>query len=238
MEWLQFREPVNTWTHFVWMLLAVPGTLLLWQRGRGDRPKQLSFLVFGVGLILCFGLSSLLHGVRLRPDQHELLDLFVTFDHIGIYILIAATATGMAFTLLRGGWRWGLLGGIWGTAVVGIVGRLTPGEWPRWVDPCLYLAMGWGMAAVYPKLVEALGRRPVRLIWIGGLFYTLGALFYILQWPILWPGVIGAHELLHLADMAGSLTHFWFVIKYVAPFERLALPAEVAPSPILAAEQV
>jgi hemolysin III len=234
MEWLQFREPVNTWTHLVWMLLAIPGALLLWQRGRGDLPKQISFLIFGIGLIVCFGASALYHGLDL---PHDRLGPFITLDHIGIYVLIAATGTGMGFTILRGAWKWSLLIGIWAAAAIGITGRLVPMEWPRWINPCLYLLMGWGMVTYYPKLVQAVGHRGVRWIGLGGLFYTLGALCYILKWPVLWPGVLGWHEMLHVFDMAGSLTHFGFVLTYVARFERIVAVPELVPVPMLVAEQ-
>jgi hypothetical protein len=42
--------------------------------------------------------------------------------------------------------------------------------------------------------------------------------------------------MLHLFDMAGSLTHFWFVLAYVAPFERIVAAPEPVPLPVLAAE--
>jgi hemolysin III len=218
MEWLHFREPVNTWTHLIWMLLAVPGTILLWQRARGDLPKQISLLIFGLGLIICFGFSSLYHGLYLSHDQ---LEPFITLDHIGIYFLIAASATGMAFSLLRGAWKWALLVGVWSAAAFGIVARLVMSDPPRSLDACIYVAMGWGMAACYPKLVQAVGHRAVRWIWIGGLSYTLGAMFYITRWPVIWPGVFAAHELLHICDMAGSLAHFWFVLAFVIPYKRI-----------------
>ena len=121
MHWLHFRDPTNAWTHLVWMLLAIPGTILLWQRARGDRPKHLSLLVFGLGMIACFGFSALYHALPLPSNQ---LELFLTLDHVGIYLLIAASATGIAFTLLRGRWRWAILGGVWLAAVAGILGRV------------------------------------------------------------------------------------------------------------------
>jgi channel protein (hemolysin III family) len=68
VSWLHFREPVSSWTHFAGVLLALPATLLLWRAGRGDRLKQLSFLVFGLGLSTCYAGSTLYHGVRL-PDR-------------------------------------------------------------------------------------------------------------------------------------------------------------------------
>lgn len=233
MEWWHFREPVNTWTHLIWMLLAIPGTLLLWKRGRGDLPKQITFLIFGSGLVVCFGCSALYHGLRLPTDE---LGLFITFDHIGIYILIAATGTVMGFTILRGAWKWSLLIGIWAAAAIGITGRLVPTEWPRWINPSLYLLMGWGMVTYYPKLLQAVEWRGVRWICLGGLFYTFGALCFIFKWPVIWPGVLGWHEMLHLFDMAGSLTHFWFVLAYVAPFERIVSGPESSKVPVLVKE--
>jgi hypothetical protein len=41
------------------------------------------------------------------------------------------------------------------------------------------------------------------------------------QWPTLWPRVFSTHELFHLFVMGGSLSHYWFMLRVVAPFERL-----------------
>src|SRR5262249_12034733 len=40
MSCLSFREPVNPWTHGIWLLLSLPVTLLLWRLCRGNRLKQ------------------------------------------------------------------------------------------------------------------------------------------------------------------------------------------------------
>jgi hemolysin III len=221
IHWLHFRDPTNAWTHLVWTLLAIPGTMLLCQRARGDRPKQLSLLVFGLGMIACFGFSTLYHALPLPIDQ---LELFLTLDHAGIYLLIAASGTGIGFTLLRGRTRWAILGGVWLAAVVGILGRVFLVEPPRFFNTAIYLAMGWGLASSHPGLVKAVGGRPVCLVWLGGLFYTIGAAFFIARWPVGWPGLFGYHELLHIFDMLGSGTHYWFVLKYVVPFVRNESP--------------
>src|SRR5262249_61273153 len=107
MDWLSFREPVNAWTHGIWLLLALPGTLLLWRQARGDFVKQLGFLIFGLCAALCYAGSTLFHGVRLPEEQVE---FFAKLDYIGIYLLIAGTITPVALVVLRGRWRWGTLG--------------------------------------------------------------------------------------------------------------------------------
>lgn len=228
MDFWPFREAINTWTHLIWMILAMPGTVILWQRSRGDRPKQFSMLVFGLTLIACFGGSSLFHALRLPEDR---LQPYITLDYVGIYLLIAGTGTVITFNLLSGGWKWGILGSVWLAAIAGITSRLFAFSIPTWFSTVLYLTMGWGLISCYPELAKALSHRALRLVVLGGLLYSVGALVYVFNWPALWPGVINSHELLHICTMAASLTHYCFVFKYVTPYERRANRAEEAPYP-------
>jgi predicted membrane channel-forming protein YqfA (hemolysin III family) len=48
--------------------------------------------------------------------------------------------------------------------------------------------------------------------------YTAGALCDWARWPVLLPGVVGSHEMLHVFDMGGTLFHVLFVVRYVLPF--------------------
>lgn len=211
------RDPISTWTHFLWMVLAFPATWLLWQRSWGDRPKQISLLIFGLGAIACFGASALYHAVPVLPGYHE---WFIAGDYVGIHLLIAASCTGIAFTLLPGRSKWIMLSAIWAITVVAIGVRLTFDNLPRWLNPVIYLALGWALSSAHPGLVRAVSSGPVRWVWLGGLLYTLGAMCYLTRWPPLWPGVFGAHELLHIFVMGGSLAHFYFMLKYVTPYDR------------------
>lgn len=232
MEWLHFRHPVSAWTHLIWMFLAIPATCFLWHRSRGDRAKQISLLIFGLGAIACFGASAVYHAVQVRPEPHRWFEVsqsqlkwFITGDYIGIHLLIASTCTGIAFSLLPGRWKWTMLSTIWAITVVAIIARLAFEDLPRWLNPVVYLVLGWALAASHPSLVRAVSSGPVRWVWLGGLLYTLGAMCYLTRWPVLWDGVFGAHELLHIFVMAGSLAHFWFILKYVVPFDRSQLQA-------------
>src|SRR4051812_43336873 len=104
MGFFDFHEPVSAWTHGAWLLLSLPATLLLWRESRGDRPKQVSLLVYGLSLACCFAGSLLYHGVTLSEPLDR---LFLTLDYIGIFLLIAGTYTPIAFTVLQGRWKWG-----------------------------------------------------------------------------------------------------------------------------------
>jgi hemolysin III len=226
MSVLDFREPVSAWTHFLWLVLSLPGTWVLWRLSRGDRVKRAGMLVFGFGLALCYGGSTLYHAVRLSPAT---INAFNVLDHSGIYVLIAATFTPVALVVLRGAWRAGALAVIWSLAAGGIALRLAEVPLPPWLNTGYYLLMGWTGLLVYFELAGLLSHRALRPVWIGGLFYTVGALIHLAHWPRLVPGVFGSHELFHLFVMAGSLWHYYFMLAYVVPYTRP--PAVVADPP-------
>jgi hemolysin III len=218
MDWLHFREPVSAWTHGIWFLLAFPASLLLWRAGRGDRIKQISLLIFGLSLIICFAGSVLYHALRLHPQIIE--GWFAKADSIGIYLLIAGSITPVAVVVLQGAWRTITLASIWLMAAGGSVVCLSRVHVPAALSTSLYLAMGWGITLSYFQLKQNLPPRALGLAVLGGLLYSAGAVFNLLHWPVLQPGVFAAHELFHLFVMAGSLVHFWFMVKVVAPMER------------------
>jgi hemolysin III len=222
MEWLHFREPVSAWSHALGLLLAVPATLLLLRRSGGNRLKQLGFLIFGGSLAACYGGSTLYHGVR---GSWEEIAWFATLDYIGIYLLIAGSITPVALVVLVGRWRWGSLTLAWLLASLGITLRLTVHGIPLPVTTALYLAMGWGVLACYFELARALPPRAMNLALLGGFFYSAGALLNVLHWPVLWPGVVGPHEVFHVFVLAGSTAHVLFTLTVVAPFGRPAAAA-------------
>jgi hemolysin III len=225
MAWPEFREPVSAGTHLIWMILSVPMTVYLWHAARGDWGKRIGFLIFGGTAFVCFGGSFLYHSV---PASE--VDPFAALDHIGIYLFIAGTVTPIALVALRGWWRITLLTGIWMMAAVGVGLRLGE-EISLPVATGFYLLMGWIGCLTYFELVRRLSHAAVRPIWLGGLFYTVGAAINALQWPVLAPGLFGAHELFHLFVMAGSACHFQFMHAIIVPYRGAPEPT-LAPFPI------
>jgi hemolysin III len=228
MTWLHVREPVSAWTHFAWMVLAIPATWALWRLNRGCALKRIGGVVFGLTLGLCYASSWLFHSV-----PPALAGPFATLDHIGITLFIAGTVTPIALVVLEGRWRWGLLAGIWALALGGAALRLT-------MHPSIvqltgyYLFMGWVGLLMYFELARRLSHAAVRPIWIGGLCYSVGAIINGLHWPVLAPGVFGSHEVFHLFVMAGSACHYWFMLSTLVPYQGvLAGEALTTHSPAL-----
>jgi hemolysin III len=232
MDYLHFREPFSAWSHAVWLVLSIPATLVLWKRSGGDRAKRLSFLIFGLGLAACYLGSTLYHGVRVGPDR---IDFFDRLDHIGIHLLIAGSYTPLALNLLRGRWRWGTLLAVWGTALVASALLLENVRLPAPLATCEYLALGWGAMLCYAEIARVLSHRTLRPLVIGGVFYSVGAVLNLLNWPEISPGVFGHHEVFHLWVMAGTVAHFWFMLTAVVPFACAA--QSIKPEPVWVSER-
>ncbi len=232
------HEAVNIITHFLWMVLSIPATIILWNASRGNRPKQWSMLIYGAALFSCATASTTYHTIRgLYLDDRlppETVQRFAMYDHMGIYLLIAGTCTPIVFNLMHGRSRDHILRAVWGAALLGVVARAIEDDHASWFSTLTYLVMGWGLACCYPGLARSLPPRKLRLIWIGGMLYTTGAVMHAVGWPTIWPAVLGPdvlgpHQMLHLFVIAGWATHFWFLLHYVVPYQDPL----VAPTPAL-----
>jgi hemolysin III len=212
-----FREPASAWTHFVGLMLSLPGTVILWRRSGGDPGKRISLLVYGLGLVACYAASTLYHGVRLPADR---LAVFIRLDSVGIFALIAGSYTPLAWNLMRGRWRTWTLATVWGTAAASIALIASGRRFSPVTGTCVYLAMGWGVVVCYARIARVVSHRALLPVVLGGVLYSVGAVLNLLQRPALWTGVFGPHDLFHLFVMAGSLAHYWFLLKVVVPFGR------------------
>jgi hemolysin III len=211
-----FRNPVSAGTHFLWCVLGVYITALLWRLSRGDRLRQLSTGAFGVSMVLLYGASGAYHAV---PSRWMLLPYLQKLDHSAIYVLIAGTYTPVFAVLLRGRLRIVLLSLVWGLAGVGILAKWLLPWPPYWLTVALYIAMGWLVLLPIVPLIRAVGVRAMLWALLGGILYTFGGVCDAAEWPILLPGIVGAHEVLHVADMGGTLVHVFFVVRYILPFQ-------------------
>jgi hemolysin III len=210
-----FREPASAWTHFAGMALSFPGLWLLWVHGRGNLGKRISLLIYGATLLLCYGASTLYHGVWVPTDQ---LGPYIRLDSEGIFALIAGSYTPLVWNLMRGRWRIGTLSVVWGTALTAIALIASGRRFSPILGTSLYLAMGWGVVVCYARVARVISHRRLLTLVLGGVFYSVGAVLNLLNWPALWPEVFGTHALFHLFVIAGSVTHFWFILKVVVPF--------------------
>ena len=217
----KLRDPLSGLTHCIGAGLSLAGlvVLIVFAGIWGNAYHVVSFTIFGTGLLLLYLFSTLYHWLNISEKG---ITIFRKFDHIMIYILIAASYTPVCLTALRGPWGWSIFGLIWGFA---ILGTLLTAIWikaPRALTTSIYLMMGWTvLIAIYP-LVNAFKEANLlySLSWLvaGGIFYTIGGIIYGLKIPKRNFGPWGFHEIFHVFIMLGSACHYWFVLHYLIMF--------------------
>lgn len=201
-------EKFNSISALVGAALTLAGAafLVVIAARQGDPWKSVSFSVYGTSLLLLFLFSTLYHSLRGKAKT-----VFRKLDHNAIYFLIAGTYTPFAMVTLRGPWGWTIFGVIWGLAILGIVLDSLPHEGRRIVPLVVYLLMGWlGLVALRP-LIEALPLSAIALLVAGGLFFTVGVVFYALTHKLR-----HAHGIWHVFVLGGASTHYLAVLLYVA----------------------
>jgi hemolysin III len=211
------KPVLRGWSHGVAALVSIAGLVALILSTRNDPPKLVSMIVYGLGLVLLFGVSATYHIFNWPP---RVKDWLRRADHATIFVFIAATYTPLAFNVLSGWWRIGVLAAIWICAAGGVAGAAPFLRIPRRLLAGLYLAMGWLAVVALVPLTAALGGVAALLIAFGGLQYSLGAAVYAFKKPSPWPRVFGYHELFHLAVITASITFYVIVIRYAVPFHR------------------
>jgi hemolysin III len=208
---MYYGEKLNSVSHLVGAVLALMGLGALITVGiqSGDPWVLFSFSVFGMTMVLLYTMSTLYHSFR----PVALKRLFKIFDHVSIYLLIAGTYTPLSLVSLRDGNGWLIMSVIWGLALVGILSEIfLSGRAVKIGQLLIYLGMGWAGSLDLVNLKAVL---PVTgLYWLiaGGLVYTLGVVFYILDHTKYF---IHSHGIWHFFVLVGSICHFIFVIGYV-----------------------
>lgn len=203
------EEVANAITHGIGTALSIAGLVILivFAALRGTAWHVVSFTIFGVTMVLLYTASTLVHSFR----EGKVKDLFETFDHSCIYLFIAGTYTPILLTALRSPLGWSLFGIVWGLAVAGVVFKAFFTKKFLVLSTLFYVAMGWLIVFAWKPLQSALHPGGIKLLVIGGVLYTVGAVFYV------WRGFPYHHAVWHLFVVAGSVCHFFAVLFYLLP---------------------
>jgi len=203
------EEIANGITHGIGAGLSVAAlAILVTYAGLfGDAWRVVSFSIYGATLIILYLVSTLYHSFSSQKAK----DFFHLLDHSAIFLLIAGTYTPFTLVTLRGAWGWTLFGLIWSMAVGGILFKVFFFDRLRFVSVFFYVIMGWLAVTAISPLAEALSSGGLLWLALGGLFYTLGVIFYI------WKSLPYGHMIWHLFVLAGSIMHFFCMLLYVLP---------------------
>ncbi len=216
------KKTVSAQLHLLGAILAVIGLMfLLFFSARVDGPEHfISCSIFGITGILVFGSSALYHffsdGFVISPQLEKLLN---DFDHFSIYLFIAGTYTPFLINSVEGEWKYILLFMIWVIALLGIIYSYFKPRFPKWaqhrmISTGIFLLMGWTLVIRWAEIYSTLSALEFNLLLAGGISYSIGAIIYAFEWPDLFKGVFGYHEIWHIMVMLGFGFHYFLILCF------------------------
>lgn len=213
LPWLGCREPFNCFSHLIGAAVFAGLAPNLIHRGRGSWVRVISLSIMAGASVLLLLISASYHLFWPGPIR----EIMLRCDVAAVFVLIAASMTPGHAILFSGLSRWGSLALIWTVAIGGIIWRIlfcenTPGA----AGIAFFLLFGWASVISAAVLWIRYGWSFIRPAVCAGLSYTVGAIVLVLHRPILVPGYIGAHEIWHIAVLAGIGFQWRFITQFAS----------------------
>jgi hemolysin III len=201
------EEKLNVLSHGTGMILSIIATCFLIAKSlqHSDPIYLISYTTFGLSLILLYGASTFYHQSK---DDKKRMKLKI-FDHAAIYVLIAGTYTPFTLITLQDSIGMIVFLIVWGIAIVGITLKLFFTGRFKLASTILYILMGWVIIFAINPLMNSLSDDGLFWLFSGGLFYTIGAIFYSIK------KIKFNHAIFHFFVLFGSGCHFVAVYLYI-----------------------
>ncbi|HEY6966083.1 MAG TPA: hemolysin III family protein [Burkholderiales bacterium] len=202
------EEIANSVSHGVALLAAIAAVPFLFAADRHlGAANVVGAGVFAATLVVLYLTSTLYHALPAGRAKR----IFLKLDHGAIYVFIAGSYTPFTLGVLGGLWGWTLFGLVWSLAVVGVTLKAIDRLSHPWLSTGIYLMMGWLVLIAFVPLLERVPTPGVLLLVAGGLAYTAGVAFFMLDSRIRY-----AHAVWHGFVVAGTGCHFAAVMNYAA----------------------
>ncbi len=198
------EEQWNAYSHALGIILGLLGTLVLFLQ----KPTQFAswpFAIYSFSVILLFTASTLYHSFY-QPVIKEKLRIL---DHISIYYLIAGTYTPVCWFLLKDSKGVLLLILVWSIALIGTGLKLFFTGKFEVLSLVLYGVMGWLIVIDLPFLLQNFSESQLFYLALGGVFYTLGMVFYAVK------KIPFNHLIWHFFVLGGAISHWFLVFNLV-----------------------
>jgi len=191
------------WFHLGATPVVIIASLVLFILSKSS--LKFAVALYSLSAIMLFSVSAIYHRVPWSPEKKK---IWRRWDHANINLLIAGSYTPFAVALLQGNDRTILLSVVWVGALAGVALRIFWINAPRWLYVANYLLLGWVAIVYTPQLYDEGGFWVLIPIIIGGLLYSVGAIFYALKKPGRNAKYFGFHELFHIFVLAAWISQY------------------------------
>ena len=193
------EETLNSASHGFAALASIVGLIILTIKSSKDDLMLFRCIAYGISLILLYTSSALYHGVRNERIKH----VFRILDHCSIFILIAGTYTPILLISIGGSTGWWFFGIQWILVLIGVFFKIFYTGKYESISVFIYIIMGWMIVVKWDYLKNTMSDSTFNLLLTGGITYTIGIFFYLLDSKIKY-----FHFIWHLFVITGSILHY------------------------------
>jgi len=199
------EEFLNTLTHFFGLILTIIGIPFIFYFNNNHTEYSLfSIILFLFGLLSVYLSSTIYHYTK----NNKLKSVFRKIDHISIFYLILGSYAPVCLVTLLDFSGITIFLIVFTLAIIGTILKVFFRGKIEKASLILYLVMGWLIISDISTLFSLIPIQGKILLAISGLSYTIGTLFYRSNKKY-------AHTIWHLFVLSGSITHYFFVIRYI-----------------------
>lgn len=202
------EEIANTLTHFAGVLIALSTAwLFIIKSFMGEWETRFAAIIFSISVLFMYTASTVYHWTP--PGKAKKILRY--FDHINIYVLIAASYTPILIVSVGGVLGWIMFAIMWILVLAGSFYKIFfLGKYPR-LSLFIYLIMGWAVVFIAKPVYESMSALALIFILCEGIAYTTGTYFYAndSKYPYF-------HAIWHVFVLAGTIFHglaVWDVIS-------------------------
>lgn len=200
----RYEDIADGAVHVAGLLFAINASLWLLWKVTG-LSVIISVSIYCLGLLAMIGCSA---AYNLMPASRPSKKILRRLDHAAIFIMIAATYTPLAMNRIATPWGPLILAVIWSAATFGVTMKILFPRRYEMASVALYLIMGWLVVTVIEPLSHSLAHVDFWLLIGGGVVYSAGVIFYLLdRLPFnraIWHAFVLAAVVLHFSCIVGE----------------------------------
>lgn len=193
------EELVNSITHGLGIAFSVFAFIFLFMKFWSSAGSLVAVSIYSLTLIILYTGSTLYHSVKTPKLKSSLRK----FDHCSIFLLIAGTYTPLCTIYINGIGSKIILIFVWLLAIIGVIINMIDVNKFSKISLSCYILMGWSVVFIAKPTIQALSANQLKWLFAGGVFYTFGAVLYVLGKKMKY-----MHSIWHLFVLAGTVCHF------------------------------
>ena len=196
----------NWTTHFAGIILTIIGIPFLIFLNNNTTPlSTISIIFFSFGLLLVYCSSTLYHYIT----ETNLKEKLRIFDHVSIYYLITGSYAPVCLITLYDYSGLTIFFTVLTLSIIGTLFKIFNKNRYEKLSLLLYLFLGWLIVFDIQTLFNLIDTNAKTLVILGGVFYTLGVIFYLSE------NIKNNHAIWHVFVLFGSISHYFLMLFYV-----------------------